>query len=541
MIAELLLRTGREAEAADAFASTMADERAASSKFPAYEDITRGWWARANLLLGLRIDRTWAGPALQGFATSAAWSTLRRHAWGDLSLGQADWPAARFRLEPWPPGNGRAAAEGALGDLRATPDPPPGVYLLSLSIPRKQNAPMRAATWVYVTPWKLSLFLTDDTASSWDDARWQKLFAGEPAERRNESALAFTYLSLLGRGYGPLGLADGYALSATTTARLPAGKYSFRVVTPGGARAFIDGQQVLNCWGQTSGTAEMTAPENDPGNELKIIAPAPERQFVVTLQPLAPEADRMVRAASGTDEVEADVDRLAEQSSKDPGNAQLVQDRGYALARAGRFREATSDLARAIEMRPAEHWAWYFDACVLAQFGDEAAYRKRCAGMLQRFRDAQQPEILERTGKACLLMPGAADPAACSELVGRAVDAGGTYLPFFQMAKGMAEYRRGRHADALEWFDKARQGLASTASTVRATDDYFRAMALFRLDRREEARQALAEAEGAVTDLGFTPGIDDFGFSGLENFLICSVARREAKTTVTGGQPTKQP
>jgi len=86
-----------------------------------------------------------------------------------------DWPALRFRLERWPPQSGRAGTEGGLRELWAAPDPPPDIYLLSLSIPRKHNAPVRALTWGYVTPWKLSLFRTDDTADSWGDERWEKL------------------------------------------------------------------------------------------------------------------------------------------------------------------------------------------------------------------------------------------------------------------------------------------------------------------------------------------------------------------------------
>jgi hypothetical protein len=55
-------------------------------------------------------------------------------------------------------------------------------------------------------------------------------------------------------------------------------------------------------------------------------------------------------------------------------------------------------------------------------------------------------------------------------------------------------------------------------------------MALLRLGRHDESRQALADADQVLGGQEFTPGADDFGSTGLENFLICSVARREAKT-----------
>jgi serine/threonine-protein kinase len=175
----------------------------------------------------------------------------------------------------------------------------------------------------------------------------------------------------------------------------------------------------------------------------------------------------------------------------------------------------------------------------VAQLGDEAAYRNRCVAMLERFRDAAQPEIAERTAKACVLLPGAVDPETCARLAGRAVEAGGQYLPFFEMARGMAEYRCGRDENALEWLDKARASLTAVnaAPTFYATCDYFRSMALLRLGRSDESRQALAEADREVAGLGFTPGQDDFGFTGPENLLICSVARREAKA-VAGKAPT---
>jgi len=54
-------------------------------------------------------------------------------------------------------------------------------------------------------------------------------------------------------------------------------------------------------------------------------------------------------------------------------------------------------------------------------------------------------------------------------------------------------------------------------------------MALFRLNQPGPAGQAAADADQVLGDLGFTPGVDDFAYAGPENYLTCSVARREAR------------
>ena len=38
------------------------------------------------LIRGLRVERQWAGPALQAYATHAAWNALYHRSWGDPPL-----------------------------------------------------------------------------------------------------------------------------------------------------------------------------------------------------------------------------------------------------------------------------------------------------------------------------------------------------------------------------------------------------------------------------------------------------------------------
>ena len=78
---------------------------------------------------------------------------------------------------------------------------------------------------------------------------------------------------------------------------------------------------------------------------------------------------------------------------------------------------------------------------------------------MERFGDTDQPQPAERMGKACLLLPDALDAAdfdRVQTLAERAVT--GTekdgYYSFFVMAKGLADYRPGRHAEAVKWLEQ---------------------------------------------------------------------------------------
>jgi hypothetical protein len=102
-------------------------------------------------------------------------------------------------------------------------------------------------------------------------------------------------------------------------------------------------------------------------------------------------------------------------------------------------------------------------------------------------------EVAERTAKTCLLVPDAvADLAPVLRLADRAVtgtEKSGNYR-FFLFCKGLAEYRGGRNAEAVDWGERSAPD--AEGSNLGATAFAVLAMAQHRLGRvRPAVRQRL--------------------------------------------------
>ena len=99
---------------------------------------------------------------------------------------------------------------------------------------------------------------------SGDDA-WKKVVAAEPIHHERTGKIDFVW-----GGRGPKrGLAgDYFAAVATTTLRLPAGRWRFRTVSDDGVRVFVDGRRVIDNWTwhvptEDTAEADLEAGEHD--------------------------------------------------------------------------------------------------------------------------------------------------------------------------------------------------------------------------------------------------------------------------------------
>ena len=131
--------------------------------------------------------------------------------------------------------------------------------------------------------------------------------------------------------------------------------------------------------------------------------------------------------------------------------------RGNARARRADWNGAAADFAKAIALRPEKHPLWYQQTMLMLACGDETGYRKHCRDMLDRFGATQDPVIAERTAKSCLLLPCGIEQlhsAASLAETALARGAGHQYLPFFELAKGLVEYREGNFAAAEQRLGK---------------------------------------------------------------------------------------
>jgi hypothetical protein len=170
--------------------------------------------------------------------------------------------------------------------------------------------------------------------------------------------------------------------------------------------------------------------------------------------------------------------------------------------------------------------------------GDVDGYRRVCAGMLERFAKdaADHPEIAERTAKACSLAPGAvADFARVEALATQAVT--GTekngYYRYFVLAKGLADYRAGRHAEAVKWLEQYGPNPAGTHWD--ATAFCALAMAYHHLDHAPDAQAALGKAKAIVAAKRPDPAKGrPYGAGDWNDWIHCQILLREAEEVVGG-------
>ena len=171
------------------------------------------------------------------------------------------------------------------------------------------------------------------------------------------------------------------------------------------------------------------------------------------------------------------------------------------FAQLGRW-SAAAAFDRSLELNPANHERWCLAAAVHAASGDVEGYRRTCRGMLERFGETDQPRMAEQTAKACLLHPdalSAADFDRVQKLAVRAItdtEKDGLYR-YFVMAKGLADYRAGRHADAGKWLQQFPPNPDGTHWD--ATKFAVLAMAERGLGRAQQAEVFLAKAKAILT------------------------------------------
>ncbi|MEO6811271.1 MAG: tetratricopeptide repeat protein, partial [Isosphaeraceae bacterium] len=223
------------------------------------------------------------------------------------------------------------------------------------------------------------------------------------------------------------------------------------------------------------------------------------------------------RASDAKDVVTSGIDRR-------PEDLNLLRSRGEELAIQGRWTEAAADYARLIELDPSNLNDWTRAAPLFLYLGDVKEYRRCCLAMLDRFGAPNDPQPAEMMAKACLLASETLDDPRPAELADRAVTLGAShrYFFYFQLAKGMADYRRGAFEDAIAWCDKS-QAQAGGLDFIGAMGQLFQAMSYLRLNRADQGLQSLNQARKIMAE--FSNGGHNW-----HDWLACQIIRREAET-----------
>jgi hypothetical protein len=185
-----------------------------------------------------------------------------------------------------------------------------------------------------------------------------------------------------------------------------------------------------------------------------------------------------------------------------PQNIGLLRARSSFFGRHGCWKEAAADLSQVVELDGSDDLDQFKFAILLLENGDVAGYRARCQKMVASFGASKDPGTLDKTAKASLLAAEAGfDPRAVCQLADQAVTLGkdGIWIAYFQLVKGLAEYRAGNFASAVGWVGKCigqpgAVGGTAPSGTRDVAACAVLAMAQHRLQRPDEARDALAKA-----------------------------------------------
>jgi tetratricopeptide (TPR) repeat protein len=246
-------------------------------------------------------------------------------------------------------------------------------------------------------------------------------------------------------------------------------------------------------------------------------------------------ADALLREKKFDDVEKLFTETLALNAESPLERAALLKARGSFFADRGQWQKAAADLAQAIELNPDDAEACHWLAPVLVHTGRLDAYREHCRKSLEQFKKTTDPVVAERIAKDCLILPSSgADLETVAQMAEKAVssDTNHSATLWFQLVKGLAEYRQGRFSSALEWAEKA-----LTKAGERKDRDVevcmVQAMAFHQLNQPDKALAALTKGrELGESKLAKLEGGDPV--KEWVDWIIAQALIEEASTLIEG-------
>jgi tetratricopeptide (TPR) repeat protein len=393
-------------------------------------------------------------------------------------------------------------------------------------LPRKSGETQYADSWILISSWELGYYPLGFVPYSAES--WRKQTADTAPVRRAARALGIED----GLSPAPFGRAEGWGLVATTTCDLPAWKYRVRVVADDGARMWVDRIQVVDSWQGTGvklGAADVTLGSGSPTHELRVEYFQTFGGFKLWCH-FEPVSEVATAWAQNLLHGYADLDKRIAQASatlrEKPDDLPSLMDRAHCLARRGRFAEAVPDFERQKQIDPQDHWKYYVLACAAAWAGNQDVYRAAAGEFLERFKSSDRPEIRERIAKIGLLVPSDASLVSKLEPLSEwAVQKGGDLLPWFELTRGLVEYRAGRFERAARILQNAKRETMDYQSQAQLL--LVLAMTRHQLGQREAAKALLAEADEVMSAQGARQDLGDLG-SSWHDWVIVQLWRAEA-------------
>jgi tetratricopeptide (TPR) repeat protein len=211
---------------------------------------------------------------------------------------------------------------------------------------------------------------------------------------------------------------------------------------------------------------------------------------------------------------------------------ELLRQQAEVAAQQGLWKEASLVYSRLVQLQPAEPKAYHALAALLVHTDDKDAYARHCGQALARFGGNTNPVEAAQIVRDCLLISATnIDLVAVSKLAGTALALGTNPLagPDLNLAGGLAAYRQGSFAEAIQRADKA---LPSEEVPGRAAQAHLvKAMALGALNQTNQAMTSLSNAVRIVD--AKLPGFEKGPLgSGWVEWIITHALLREARAFV---------
>ena len=187
---------------------------------------------------------------------------------------------------------------------------------------------------------------------------------------------------------------------------------------------------------------------------------------------------------------------------------------------------------------PGNHLYLYKAAALRLYLGDRERYRRDSRLMFDRYADlgrSSNRDIAERMAKICLLDSVPAQEIGALEALCDAALSGAESIPpfpWYQMSKGLAEYRAGHIEAAFKWWAQCRGKINGREGNL--TVEFLLSMADFKLGRMAEANALCTLTLQEVADWGHNER--DAGVN--VDWYILQIIRREAEALILGKPAT---
>ena len=210
----------------------------------------------------------------------------------------------------------------------------------------------------------------------------------------------------------------------------------------------------------------------------------------------------------------------------------LLEDAVNALAQRGQWADASALAEERRKADPAGSYVYHMCAPLLVANNDIEGYRRLCAEIISRFRNANDPFVADKMAKDCLIVSNSeVDLKAVVALADVAISRGSNAAaaPYFKFCKALAEFRLGHYQEAADW---ARIPAKGPFRYPQVGAGAIIAMCQFQLNQLDASRTTLSECNMVIREQLPKPG-EDPGDE-WRDWIIARALRDEAEGLIVG-------